>query len=169
MSFNKLTSKMKIVFFALVFVFSDKVFACDYLFTGNVVEDHFSSGKVKMLKSISKLTSEFGDSSPLENILIKKSLLKSHKDLSVEVKLVGDNKKETTYQTFKNTIAWSGDEEYLIFSDYDAEKLNEVVFKSGNEEKSKREHASEAPHGLILTLKQGTKVLCTKKLNVDNH
>jgi hypothetical protein len=169
MSFKNLTSKIKIVFFSLTVVSSGQVFACDYLFTGNIVEDHFSSGKVKMLKSITELTNDFGDSAPLENILIKKSTLKSHKDLSVEIKLVGENKKETAYQTFKNTIVWSGDEEYLVFSDYDAEKLNQVVFKSENEEKSKREHASEAPHGLILTLKQGTKVLCTKKLNIDNH
>lgn len=132
--------------------------ACDFLFTGNVVQDYHSSGKVKTLKSISSIQDDFGDSSPLYNLLVKKSLLPKDiksEALKITIKLKMKKGGPRT-ESFKQTAPWKEDSEYLSFSDFDAQKFSDTVYLNHVEQ-------------FEISLFNDKAVLCTKKVNVDNH
>jgi hypothetical protein len=132
--------------------------ACDLLFTGNVVQDYHSSGKVKTLKSISNIVDDFGDSSPIYNILVKKQLLPkdvNSDSLKVTIKLKM-KKGHMPTETFKKTSPWKEDSDYLSFTDFDAQKFSDTVYLNHVEQ-------------FEISLHNKESVLCTKKVNVDSH
>lgn len=131
--------------------------ACEFLFTGNVVQDYHSSGKVKTLKSISNIQDDFGDSSPIHNFLVKKSLFNKEKGESLKITINLKMKKGATRtESFKETAPWKEDSDYFSFSDFDAQKFSDSVYLNHVEQ-------------FEITLTKDKAVLCTKKVNVDNH
>ena len=142
--------------------------SCNDLYTGKTIEDHFSSGKIKKLQSLETIPSEYGDSSPMPTVLIKKSAVKAEDlaKLSLEIFLF-KGKQKKVFQKFTVVEAWNDNADYYFFKDYDNEKLNEAVFvKEGEDVPAKKEVGASK---IELHLKLNNKVVCKKEMHVDNH
>ena len=110
------------------------------------------------MKSISNIDDDFGDSSPIYNILVKKQLLQKdvHSTfLKVTIKLKMKKSHRPT-ETFSKTSDWKEDSAYLSFTDFDAQKFSDTVYLNHVEQ-------------FEISLQNKESVLCTKKVNVDNH
>jgi hypothetical protein len=157
--------------FASIIVFSASqsvALSCNDLYTGKTVEDHFTSGKIKKLQSLETIPTEYGDSSPMPTVLVRKSAVTSDEaaKLSLEIYLY-KGKQRQLFNKFTSTELWPENVQFYFFKDYDNEKLNQNVFVSEGEESpaSKEVGASK----IELLLKLDNKVVCKKQMHVDNH
>lgn len=161
---------VKAIFASMIVFLSAQSFAlnCNDLYTGKTVEDHFTSGKIKKLQSLETIPSEYGDSSPMPTVLVKKSAITSDEvaKLSLEI-YVYKGKQRQLFNKFTVTEAWPENVQYYFFKDYDNEKLNQAVFVSEGEETPVKKDVGASKIELLLKL--DNKVVCKKQMHVDNH
>lgn len=161
---------LKSIFASALVLSSSQSFAlnCNDLYTGKTVEDHFSSGKIKKLQSLESLPSEYGDSSPMPTVLVKKTAITSDDvaKASLEIYLFKGKQKQL-FNKFTSLELWSENGQYYSFKDYDGDKLNQSVFVAeGEETPVKKERGASK---IELLLKLDNKVVCKKQMHVDNH
>ena len=161
---------VKAIFASIIVFLSAQSFAlnCNDLYTGKTVEDHFTSGKIKKLQSLETIPSEYGDSSPLPTVLLKKSAVTSGDaaKLSLEVYLYTGKQKQL-FNRYASVEAWPDNDQYYFFKDYDNEKLNQAVFAKEGEDVPGKDEVGAAKIELVLRL--NNKVVCQKRMHVDNH
>jgi hypothetical protein len=161
---------LKSIFASILVLSSSQSFAlnCNDLYTGNTVEDHFTSGKIKKLQSLESIPSEYGDSSPLPTVLVKKSSLKSDDAAKVSLEIyLYKGKQKQLFNKFTSLEIWSENVQYYFFKDFENEKLNEAVFIAEGEDVPAKKQVGVAKIELLLKL--DSKVVCKKQMHVDNH
>ena len=161
---------LKSIFSSIIIFSASQSFAlgCNDLYTGTTVEDHFTSGKIKKLQSLETIPNEYGDSSPMPTVLVRKSAVTSDEvaKLSLEIYLY-KGKQRQLFNKFTSTELWPENVQYYFFRDYNNEKLNQAVFVSEGEDSSGSKDVGASKIELLLKL--DNKVVCKKQMHVDNH
>ncbi len=161
---------VKAIFASMIVFLSAQSFAlnCNELYTGKTVEDHFTSGKIKKLQSLETIPSEYGDSSPMPTVLVKKSAVTSGDvaKLSLEIYLYKGKQKQL-FNKYTSIEAWPDNDQYYFFKDYDNEKLNQAVFAKEGEDVPAKDEVGASKIELLFKL--NNKVVCKKRMHVDNH
>lgn len=157
---------------SLIFLFASTTSnakVCHILYTGSTVIDVYSDGSKHNLTSVDSFAHEFSDSSPIDNILIKKNVFDqlSSKGKSVRVELLMKRHSRIIDKTnYKIWSLWEPKQKFYRATDFNAESMKQktLYFKRIPAEDKIPTHLEFAVY-----VGANKSPYCTKSLEILRH
>lgn len=166
------------IFLLLLCLFLPKLASanCKALYTKVEAFDMADDGKPFPIVSVYRIGSIYGDSSPINAILLKKSALpraaQNLKNLTSQVRVMAGA--ETLYkQDLKQLASVKDQEDYILFTEFNSTSLKRQIYEPLNKASKLKEKGKpikiKVPTGLLISVLHNSKQLCSQQLEIDFH